>query len=81
MEITVLGPGCRNCDLLASRVKEAADKLGVVSTIKKVEDYDDILAFGVLATPGLAVNGKLVLSGKVPTVSALVEILQAQEVG
>jgi small redox-active disulfide protein 2 len=79
MEISVLGPGCRNCALLEKRVDEALERLGVKATVKKVTDYDEILALGVMATPGLVINGSVVLSGKVPTTSAIAEIIAAQQ--
>lgn len=79
MEISVLGPGCRNCALLEKRVDEALERLGLQATVTKVTDYDDILAFGVMATPGLVINETVVLSGKVPTTSAIVELISAQQ--
>jgi len=79
MEISVLGPGCRNCALLEKRVDEALERLGVKATVKKVTDYDEILALGVMATPGLVINGTVLLSGKVPTTSAIAEIIAAQQ--
>jgi small redox-active disulfide protein 2 len=79
MEISVLGPGCRNCALLEKRVDEALERLGVQATVTKVTDYDEILALGVMATPGLVINGSVVLSGKVPTTSAIAEMISAQQ--
>jgi small redox-active disulfide protein 2 len=79
MEISVLGPGCRNCALLEKRVDEALERLGVQATVTKVTDYDEILALGVMATPGLVINGTVLLSGKVPTTSAIAEMISAQQ--
>jgi small redox-active disulfide protein 2 len=79
MEISVLGPGCRNCALLEKRVDEALERLGVSATVTKVTDYDEILALGVMATPGLVINGTVLLSGKVPTTSAIAEMISAQQ--
>lgn len=75
MKITVLGPGCRNCALLEKRVRDALAELGIEAEVNKVTDYDEILAWGVLATPGLAVDGRVVISGKVPTTSAIAELI------
>lgn len=75
MEIKVLGPGCRNCKMLEVRIEEALKLTGISAMVSKVEDYDEILAFGVMATPGLVIDGEVVLSGKVPTVTALSEML------
>ena len=79
MEISVLGPGCRNCALLEKRVDEALERLGVQAPVTKVTDYDEILALGVMATPGLVINGTVLLSGKVPTTSAIAEMISAQQ--
>lgn len=75
MKIEILGPGCRNCALLEKRVREAVDTLGVNADVAKVVDYDDILAKGVMATPGLVIDGQVVFSGKVPTTRAIQEIV------
>ena len=75
MDISVLGPGCRNCSLLEKRVHEALAQLGQEHNVVKVTDYDEIFAMGVIATPGLVINGDVVVSGKVPTVSHLVSVL------
>lgn len=79
MEIKVLGPGCRNCVLLEQRTKEALEQLGIDAVVTKVEDYDEIAAYGVLKTPGLVISERLIFSGKVPTTSALVEIFSSTE--
>jgi small redox-active disulfide protein 2 len=75
MRIEILGPGCRNCALLEKRVREAVDTLGVNADVVKVVDYDEILAKGVMATPGLVIDGQVMLSGKVPTTRAIQEIV------
>lgn len=78
MFIQILGPGCKNCALLESRAKEAISVLGIQAEFSKVTDYDEILAFGVMATPGLVVNGKVLLSGKVPTANSIRELIEAE---
>jgi small redox-active disulfide protein 2 len=74
-DIKVLGPGCNNCKVLEQRVNEALLEAGVEATVTKVEDPMEIVAFGVLSTPGLVVDGALISSGRVPSVRALVELL------
>lgn len=76
MEITVLGPGCANCQTLHKRAEEAVKKADIQATITKVSDYDEMLAYGILRTPGLVIDGRLVLSGRVPSVDELVTIIQ-----
>jgi small redox-active disulfide protein 2 len=75
MKIQILGPGCKNCALLERRTLAALAELGLAAEVSKVEDYDEILSFGIMATPGLVVDGRVLLSGKVPTTRALAELL------
>jgi small redox-active disulfide protein 2 len=75
MKIQILGPGCKNCALLERRTLEALAELGLSAEVSRVEDYDEILSFGIMATPGLVVDGKVLLTGKVPTARALAELL------
>ena len=67
MIIKVLGPGCTNCVNLERVTRQAVDGLGVDATIEKVTDYPTIVGYGVMATPALVVDEKLVLSGRAPT--------------
>jgi small redox-active disulfide protein 2 len=65
--IEVLGPGCQRCQYTEKVVREAVARTGVTAEIRKVTDYAEIAARGVLATPGIAIDGKVVLAGRVPT--------------
>ena len=65
MKIHVLGSGCDKCKKLAANVQEAVARLGVDCEIEKVTDINQIIGFGVLMTPALVVDGKVVSSGKV----------------
>lgn len=76
MKIEVLGAGCAKCKLLAERAEEAARALGVDYTLVKVTEYPDIVARGVLTTPGLLVDGALKSQGHVPTAAAIREWLR-----
>ncbi len=75
MIIKVLGPGCNNCKNLERVTKEAVDALGIDATIEKVTDYPTIVGYGVMSTPALVIDGKLVLSGRVPTSSQVRKLL------
>ena len=75
MEIKVLGPGCYSCQALASRVELAVEQLGIEATVRHVHDYQEYMTYGILFTPGLVIDGKLVSAGRVPTVKQLLEIL------
>ena len=75
MIIKVLGPGCNNCKNLERVTRQAVDALGLDATIEKVTDYPTIVGHGVMSTPALVVDEKLVLSGRVPTTAQVREIL------
>jgi len=65
--IEVLGPGCPNCQKLEANAREAVAQAGVEAEIVKVTDYADIVSRGVMSTPGLVIDGKVVSTGKIPT--------------
>ncbi len=67
MDIKVLGPGCANCKKLEALVKEVAVEKDIEATFQKVTDYKDIMSYGILRTPGLVVNGKVVSVGRIPS--------------
>jgi small redox-active disulfide protein 2 len=64
--VIVYGPGCKRCETTAAMVKAAAERLGVPVTVEKVTDMAAIAMAGVLATPGVAVDGALVHAGGLP---------------
>ncbi len=78
MTIKVLGPGCMNCKTLERRTIEALEALGVQATVDKVVDLDSISSYGVMRTPGLVIDEKLVWQGGVPTVERIKELITAQ---
>ncbi len=65
-DIKVLGPGCKRCVETADMVQAQADKLGVPVTIEKVTDYAEIAGYGIAATPGIVIDGKVVHAGGLP---------------
>ena len=77
MNIKVLGSGCMNCKMLQRRTEEALNELHLHAIIEKVEAYQEIAAYGILKTPGLVIDEKVVLAGFVPPVEKLKEILLA----
>ncbi len=75
MEIKILGTGCARCKSLENATRQAVDELKLSASIEKVEDIQKIMEYGIMRTPGLVINGKVVLSGQVPKVNELKEIL------
>ncbi len=69
--VKVYGPGCKRCDATETMVKEAASRLGVEVTVEKVTDPRSIAMAGVMSTPGISVDGKLVHAGGLPDASKL----------
>lgn len=68
MKIQVLGTGCPKCKQLAENADNAAKELGIECEVVKVTDINDIMGFGIMMTPGLAIDGEVKLSGKVASV-------------
>ena len=75
MEIKVLGTGCTKCKSLEEVTREAVAKTGVNATITKVEDIVEIMKFGIMTTPALVIDGKVVVKGKVPSVDEISKLL------
>jgi small redox-active disulfide protein 2 len=75
MRIQILGSGCPNCKKLAENAEAAARELGVDYEIVKVTDIKDIMAFGVMMTPALAVEGEVKAAGQVLTSEAIKKLL------
>jgi small redox-active disulfide protein 2 len=73
--IKILGPGCANCVNLEKATRTVVADLGLDATIEKVTDYPTILGYGVMSTPALVVDEKVVVSGRVPTATQIRELL------
>jgi len=76
MYIKVLGSGCDKCKKLEANVKEALQSLGIEATVEKVEDFKQIMAFGVMQTPALVIDEKVKSIGKVLSVDELKNIFK-----
>lgn len=67
MDIKVLGTGCANCKNTIALIDQVAKAKGVSVTLSKVEELREIMGYGVMSTPGVVVNGKVVHAGGVPS--------------
>jgi small redox-active disulfide protein 2 len=75
MEIKILGTGCPKCKTLEKVVREAVAELGIDAAIMKEEDIVNIMNYGIMQTPGLVINGKVVLSGQLPSMNKVKELI------
>ena len=75
MEIKILGPGCAKCKTLDKLTREVVEKNGIKASVTKVEDIMEIMRYGVMSTPALVINEKVVLKGRVPTPDELKQLL------
>ena len=75
MYIKILGTGCVNCKNLEANTRAALDELGLSVEIDKVTDPAEIIAWGVMSTPALVVDDEVVLSGRVPPVTQIRQLL------
>ncbi len=78
MKIIILGTGCPKCNTLEKVTRDAVKDLGIEAEISKEQDIIKIMSYGVRHTPGLVINGKVVLSGQLPGELRIKEILLAE---
>ncbi len=78
LSVKVLGSGCSKCNLLEKYAVETLEEMGLAYNLEHVRDYVEIAKYGVMATPALVVNEKVLVSGRVPTRSELKELLAKQ---
>lgn len=74
-KLQILGPGCPKCKMLAELTETAANNLGIEYEIEKVTDISEIMKFGVMMTPALAVDGQVKAVGKVPSPEEIKKML------
>lgn len=77
MTITILGTGCSTCQTLEVNTEKAVEKLSSNVSVKKIEDVEEIMSYGVMSMPALAVDGDVKVSGRVPTPNEIVDLVEA----
>ncbi len=75
MTIKVLGTGCPKCKTLERATREAIAELGVDASVEKVEDIVKIMGYGIMHTPALVIDEKVVVSGRVPTIGEIKDFI------
>ena len=75
-KVQILGTGCPKCKKLAENAETAAKELGIEYEIEKVTDIKQIMKFGIMMTPAMAVDGHIKLAGKVPSMDEIKNMLQ-----
>lgn len=75
MEIKILGPGCPKCKTLDKITREVVEKNGIDAKITKVEDIMEIMKYGVMSTPALVVDEKVLVKGRVPSSDEIKQLL------
>jgi small redox-active disulfide protein 2 len=75
VHVKILGPGCPNCENVEKNARAAANQLGIDATFEKVKDREEFARYGLLYTPGLVINDRLVSGGRIPGVPEVVTML------
>jgi small redox-active disulfide protein 2 len=80
MKFEVVGSGCRKCMELEKRVKEAVSIIGIKADVVHIYDVSRIVDMGIVSTPALILDGKVILNGMLPTVDYLVSLIKSKAV-
>jgi len=75
MEIKILGTGCPKCKALEKVTREVVSETGIEASVSKVDDIMDIMGYGVMTTPALVVDEKVIVKGRVPSAKEIKQIL------
>ena len=76
--IEVLGSGCANCVRLERVAREAVEMAGVEAEVVKITDYGQIAAYGIMSTPGLVIDGRVVSAGRIPNAADIARWLTTE---
>lgn len=75
LTIKILGSGCANCKKLEAIARDAVTHAAIEAQIEKVTEYADIMKYGVMSTPGLVINEKVVSAGRIPSEAQIITML------
>jgi small redox-active disulfide protein 2 len=75
LTIKILGSGCPNCKKLEALTRQAVEQLSIEAEVVKVTDYNDIMAYNIMSTPGLVINEKVVSFGRIPSPAEITTFL------
>jgi small redox-active disulfide protein 2 len=78
MVIKILGSGCKNCITLEKNTQEALKEMEIQADVEKVKDFKDIMEYGVMSTPALVIDEKVVSTGKVLKSKDIIKIIEKQ---
>ncbi len=78
MKLEILGPGCKRCQILAENTRAAVAELGIDAEVVKVEDMQAIMAYGVMSTPALVIDGQVRLAGHIATARQIQELREGE---
>lgn len=76
MEIRVFGPGCTKCEETIKIVISVVKEYGIEANVEKISDYKEMMAHGVISTPSVSIDGKIVCAGRVPAKAEVIEWLK-----
>lgn len=79
MIIKILGAGCDKCEKAYDNANKAIEELGIEVTVEKVEDLVTMMKFGIMTTPGIVIDDKVIMVGKIPKVEEFKKIIKDQE--
>jgi len=76
MDVKILGPGCQKCRTLEQSVRSVVEREGIEATVTKVDDIVEIMNYGIMMTPALVIDGKVLVKGRVPSEAELATLLK-----